>query len=266
MSVQNETFSAYLRDRYKSLAVQIDKDQLGTNNLAIQAQYQMMMMNMMLMNMQNSNPGNLWAQSQQVPPAGNPKGNLFVRKAKGRTSEPFQPEPRQLKPQRALEKPEAKAQDVVVPTFEDDEEQTRGRFDSESFPALVPQKKQIMTDPNPKVKGKRGVMAEMKEGKVTRAFLIEYFMKNKDNLKINEKLANFTEAEVPILDKKARPRIEEVTPTPKKEYVPQPPANPNSGPSSRKGSINYKKDAPPASSNNRPKNGDNDEYVRKKSK
>lgn len=83
--------------------------------------------------------------------------------------------------------------------------------------------------------------------------MIEYFNKNKNIFKINEKLSKFTDEQVPIIEREAEPRIEEVNPTPKKDY--HPPQGPPSGPTSRRESVTYRK-----GSFNK-KKLDEDEYV-----
>ncbi len=69
--------------------------------------------------------------------------------------------------------------------------------------------------------------------------MIEYFNRNQNSLKINERLSKFTDEQVPIIERHAKPRIEEVNPTTKKEY--HPPQGPPSGPTSRRESVNYRK-------------------------
>lgn len=95
-SVITESFSIYLRTRYRSQYFQFDKQQQGLGNHAFQAQYQMMM-NMFMMSMyQNPQGQNAMMQFLATQGgAGFPGGpgsitnsrNLYVRKAKGKTDE-----------------------------------------------------------------------------------------------------------------------------------------------------------------------------------
>lgn len=82
----------------------------------------------------------------------------------------------------------------------------------------------------------------MVEGKVTRQYLIDYFNSHKDDIHISDQLNKLNLAQVPIIDKAAELRIEEINPTPRREFHAGS-YNPPSGPSSRKGSMNYRKDS-----------------------
>lgn len=77
-------------------------------------------------------------------------------------------------------------------------------------------------------------------GQVTRKFIIDFFEKNKGQIKIHPALLKFNLNDVPIIDPEAELRVEEINPTPKKEYH-GPERGENSGPTSRKGSVNYRK-------------------------
>lgn len=103
-------------------------------------------------------------------------------------------------------------------------------------------------------------MLSVSDGKVTRAYLIEYFKEHKDTIKISDKLSKFNNADVPIIEREPELRVEEIDPTPKRDYSTKEPGVP-SGPTSRKGSMNYRK-----GSFNKKKGAEDDEYVPKDDK
>lgn len=266
--MQTETFSAYLKDKHRALAQQLDM--YGQNPYSMQAQYQMMM-NMMMMNMyQNPQAAQLMMMQMmnqgQAQPHNAQHNNLFVRKAKGKP-EGEQAAPsnrgkggsssyrdrgnkdggyhskvdRERKQGAGHEKPrEAKKE----------EEPARVRLDSDNFPPISGNKKQIISDGKNRQGNADEAAIGAEEGKVNREYLIQFFMENRDSIKINDNLKGFTQAQVPIIDRDAEPRIEELDPTPRKEYPGVP-----SGPVSRKESANFRK-----TSFNK-KKADDDEYV-----
>lgn len=69
--------------------------------------------------------------------------------------------------------------------------------------------------------------------------MIQYFVDHRDSLKINERLLKFSMIDIPIIDKEAEPRVEEINPTPKKDYYGG--QGNGSGPASRKESANFRK-------------------------
>ena len=159
MAIQTEPFSAYLRDKYRAAAAQADKDQFGINGIQLQAQYQMMMMNMMFMGMQNPQHQQQMMMQMMNPsgyspfqPISGAKNNLFVRKAKPRSGEVVATEAKkQVLPARTVkEQPKV---DYKIDNLEKPDS-LRNRFDSEHFPPLQPNKKQIETPAAPKPKGK----------------------------------------------------------------------------------------------------------------
>lgn len=102
----------------------------------------------------------------------NQKNNLFVRKAKGaagdstgakgKGSQPFYKEKASKDPVKALEKKQPADKQTKKVEIE---EPSRDRLGSDSFPPLVANKKQIVTDPKRK-------SSTIDEGKVTRQYLI----------------------------------------------------------------------------------------------
>ena len=100
--MQSETFSAYLKDKHRAKAQQLekaDRDAYGNNPYAMQAQYQAMMQMMMMSMMQN--PQQQMMMMQMFNPSAQfgaqtganfQRGNLFVRKAKGGKGESNQGE------------------------------------------------------------------------------------------------------------------------------------------------------------------------------
>jgi len=256
VAVNSETFSAYLKDKNKTLAAQMDKDNMGMNQFNYQNQYNMMMnMNMQFMNM-FANPqmqmmfyqwmANPYGQGAFTGFSGQ-KNNLFVRKAKTKESSPGSSEQKRgekqfssnssrggnFKGDREVPYSKKFGQEKLK-NDKEKEDSSRQRLDSDNFPSLSGPRKQILSDP--KVKER-----EVVEGKVTRQYLIDYFTSNKGNISISETLSKLNTTNIPIIDKAAELRIEELNPTPRKDYYGGAPHNPNSGPSSRKGSVNYRK-------------------------
>lgn len=269
-AVQSESFSAYLKDKYRATAAQLDS--FGSAPYTLEAQYQAMMQ-MMMMSMMNNPQGQLMMMQMLNPnmqfpgqQTTNPRGgnNLFVRKAKG-TKGDSQPEPkpkgaqsarqgnyaRETKPEKS-ERNEKQDRKVPVPEKPTAKEESRTRLDSDSFPTLGG-KKTIPSEPKTRPK-------DFTEGKVTRTYLLEYFKQHKDQIKISEKLNKFTDAQVPIIERDPVLRVEEIDPTPKKDFSHKEAGIP-SGPNSRKGSMNYRK-----GSFNKKKGTDDDEYVPKDDK
>lgn len=159
MAIQTEPFSAYLRDKYRAAAAQADKDQFGINGIQLQAQYQMMMMNMMFMGMQNPQQQQQMMMQMMSPagfspfqPISGAKNNLFVRKAKPRSGEAAVSETKK-QPQPARVPKEQPRVDYKIDNLEKPDS-SRNRFDSEHFPPLQTNKKQIETPAAPKPKGR----------------------------------------------------------------------------------------------------------------
>jgi len=158
VAIQTETFSAYLRDKYRAAAAQVEKDQFGINGIQMQAQYQMMMMNMMFMGMQNPQQQQMMMQMMNpaafspFQPISGAKNNLFVRKAKQKTGETTVTENKKL----PLPARSSKEQPRVDYKIDNPEklDSARNRFDSENFPPLQANKKQIETQPLAKPKGR----------------------------------------------------------------------------------------------------------------
>lgn len=156
MAVHSETFSAYLRDKYKTIASQMD------------TQYNMMMnMNMQFMNMYSNPQMQMMLYQMMANPFGQggfggfsaQKNNLFVRKAKNKDSASekktgqyggsssargnFRGERDTGYTKKApVEKPK-----------QEKEEPPRPRLDSDSFPPLSGPRKQIISEPKTKDRG-----------------------------------------------------------------------------------------------------------------
>lgn len=258
VTVHSETFSAYLRDKYKTLAVQIEtQDNMMMNmNMQFMNMYSNPQMQMMLMQMM-SNPfgqGGFGAFSGQ-------KNNLFVRKAKNKDTAGGEKKAQysgsssargNYRTDRDAGYTKKSPADKPKP---EKEEIARPRLDSDSFPPLSGPRKQIVSEPKAKDR-------DVVEGKVTAQYLIDYFNSHKGAIQISEQLNKLNTLLVPIIDKNAELRIEEINPTPRREFHAGV-YNPPSGPSSRKGSTHYRID----SFNNQPTAGtkkrgpEDDEYV-----
>jgi hypothetical protein len=254
VAVSSETFSAYLRDKHKAEAAQIDKDQMGQNQFNLQNQYSMMLnMNMQLMNMYSNPQMQMMLYQMMANPYGQnafggfagQKNNLFVRKAKTKDSSNGPAEQKRGSQQGSSSSARGNyrgdrdsgytkkgPQDKPKQEKEKDES-TRTRLDSDSFPPLSGPRKHIVSEP-------RAREREVVEGRVTRQYLVDYFVSHNGDIPMNENLKTLNPIQIPIIDTSGDPRIEELNPTQRREYYSSP-YNPPSGPSSRKGSTNYRK-------------------------
>lgn len=284
MAVHSETFASQLKDKNRTVAAQVEKEQLAPNQ--VNMQQQMMMNMMMMMNMYN-NPQQQMMMMQmmtgQTPATqggfGNGRNNLFVRKAKGKDS-PAGGESKQARSygghgastsgrggqrgdrdagytrvdkRNTQERPKQEKQK---------EEPVRTRLDSDSFPPITGTKKHIVSEPKFTDEGSLHSKVDDEEDKVTRSYLIEYFKANKKSIKIHPNLTKFTANQVPLVEKNPELRVEELNPTPRREFYNPAPANLPSGPSSRKGSISYRKESFNQTAQSK-KRTDEDEYVTK---
>ena len=238
---------------------------MGTNQFNLQNQYSMMLnMNMQLMNMYSNPQMQMMLYQMMANPmnqggfggfggfAGQ-KNNLFVRKAKNKDSTNSPSEQKKggqpsgsssargnyrgdrdtgYTKKSTQDKP--KQENIDIP---------RPRLDSDSFPPLSGPRKQIISEPKARDRGKFCLKAEVVEGKVTRQYIADYFVSLNGDIPMSEALKKLNPIHIPIIDKVGEPRIEELNPTPRKEYYSGGVHNPPSGPSSRKGSTNYRKES-----------------------
>lgn len=180
-NINHESFTVYLRTRYRTQYIQFDKQQSGLGLNAMQAQYQMLM-NMFMMQMyQNPQAGSAmmqyFASQGGVPFAGVPGSitnskNLYVRKAKDKVGDSHAEsstsgsqsarakggrdwetkEPRANVHQHSNKKEKRSQGGAPAPANEkkvlDKEIEPIGRIrlDSDSFPPISGTKKQIPTE------------------------------------------------------------------------------------------------------------------------
>lgn len=171
VAVNSETFSAYLRDKFKTQAVQIDTQYSAMMNMNMQFMnmYNNPQMQMMLYQMM-SNP---YGQSTLGGFAGH-KNNLFVRKAKNKDNTAV-PEPKRggqpsgSSSTRATYRSDretgyTKKSPQERPRQEKDDG-VRQRLDSDSFPPLSGPRKQIVSDPKSRDRGSRALLQKSSRAK-----------------------------------------------------------------------------------------------------